>query len=399
LSTLQGALSTDNAGEELMHPDFQRQVNELRRLDNFTNWFYLARDYLYLIGVIGAALTFYHGYSAWGFSWPSLIPVTLLAIVLVGVGQHRLVMLGHEASHFLLFKNARLNEIVANWFCFFPVWSVAYNYRLQHLAHHQYTNDPLRDPDFLYMEITGQRFNYPMPLRTFLWECVVKLLLWVPGLVANVLIRARMSNQGGSIDPYKAVRSASRWLPVIHLTYLVTLAALLAVAVIAGNILILVLAPLCLVPALFLFALWAPESWYMQTRVKPVIPHRWTLFQRHLFGTCLFVALAWLTFTTGHLWPLYYAVLWLVPLGTVFSYLMLLREEIQHSNTPSERFLDSRNCEGNVLLRWGLFPYQQGYHLPHHLFPLVPHYNLPKLDHLLRKTCVYRERAVVVRAL
>ena len=30
---------------ELNDPEFLRQVNELRRTDNVTNWFYLAREY------------------------------------------------------------------------------------------------------------------------------------------------------------------------------------------------------------------------------------------------------------------------------------------------------------------------------------------------------------------
>lgn len=384
---------------DLNDPVFQRQVNELRQLDNVRNWFYLAREWLFLAVVIGAALAFYHFHEDWGLSPFWAIPVTLAAVVLVGIGQHRLVMLGHEGSHFLLFKNQRLNEWASNWFCFFPVWSVAYNYRLQHMAHHQYTNDPERDPDFLYMQYSGQRFHYPMPPRTFVWECVVKLFLWIPGLIANVLIRAQMSSRGGTVDPYRPTRKASPCLALVHALYLVLLAGSLTAGILLEEGAFLLLAgPVALAAALALFTARAPEGWYMRTGVKPSITHRWNLFQRLMFITLLFVALAGMTYLTGHPWPLYYVALWLVPLGSVFSYLMLLREEIQHSNAPQGRFIDSRNFDGNLFLRWFLFPFNQSYHLPHHLFPLVPHYNLARLDELLRTREVYREQAVVVRA-
>jgi len=36
------------------------------------------------------------------------------------------------------------------------------------------------------------------------------------------------------------------------------------------------------------------------------------------------------------------------------------------------------------------------YHLPHHLFPMVPHYRLPALHALLMETDEYREHACMV---
>jgi fatty acid desaturase len=305
-------------------------------------------------------------------------------------------MLAHEGSHFLLFKDLTLNEWASNWFCFYPVWSTAHGYRVLHMAHHQYTNDPDRDPDLVYMGISGHRFRYPMSRKSFLWECVVKLLLWVPGLVANVFVRAAMSSRGGTFGPYRPTRRGSRLLGLAYLFSLVLLGGLLGAGVMTGNVWLLALPPVCLTAALLVLTPLIPDRWYTQTAFKPVIAHRWAAFQRQLYVTLLLTALAWLTHLTGRPWPLYYFVLWLVPLGTVFSYLMLLREEIQHSNTPQGRFVDSRNFEGSPLLNWALFPYRQNYHLPHHLFPLIPHYNLPELDRLLRTRAAYRERAVVV---
>ncbi len=389
-------LTSSTSDHELRNRELQREINALRKVDNVTNWFYLAREYVYLAVVLGAALAFCHYHAAWGLGWPWLVPVTLVAIVLVGIGQHRLVMLGHESSHYTLFANPMLNECVSNWFCMYPVWSMTYNYRLQHLAHHQFTNDPERDPDLVYMNLSGHRFHYPMPLGKFLWDCVAKLMLWVPGLVLNVLIRAKLSNEGGATGPYKARQRQSMLLRLIHLGCCVAFGGFLAYGIWTSDIWLLTVSPIVMLTVLLSLSLCVPKSWYMQTAVKPSIAPRWTIFQRYVFVTLLFSALAWLTYLTGKPWPIYYLVLWLVPIGTVFSFLMLLREEIQHSNTPPVKFLDSRNFRGNGLVTWAVFPYQQSYHLPHHLFPMIPHYNLPKLDELLRTTEVYRTKVVDV---
>src|SRR5258706_6057780 len=100
---------------------FLRRVNALRRLDNTTNWFYLAREYLYLGLVTGLALAFFLLRADWGYAWLWNIPVSLLAIVLIGAGQHRLTTLGHEASHYMLFRNRLLTELVSDFLCLFPV--------------------------------------------------------------------------------------------------------------------------------------------------------------------------------------------------------------------------------------------------------------------------------------
>src|SRR5690348_7840348 len=73
---------------ELNTPAMQRRVNALRALDNVTNWFYLAREYAFLAAVLTAAICFYEFRSDWGLGWAWNIPVTLLAITLVGACQH-----------------------------------------------------------------------------------------------------------------------------------------------------------------------------------------------------------------------------------------------------------------------------------------------------------------------
>src|SRR5438105_15197511 len=87
---------------ELNTPDRQRRINALRRTDNLRNWLYVAREYLFLGLSMGLPILFYHYQEIWQLSWAWNLPVTILAILLIGAGQHRLTTLAHEASHYML---------------------------------------------------------------------------------------------------------------------------------------------------------------------------------------------------------------------------------------------------------------------------------------------------------
>jgi len=43
-----------------------------------------------------------------------------------------------------------------------------------------------------------------------------------------------------------------------------------------------------------------------------------------------------------------------------------------------------------------VFPWGMDYHLPHHLFPMVPHFRLRRLHDLLTQSEEYRRQATVV---
>src|SRR5262249_25133545 len=90
------------------------------------------------------------------------VPVLVSAIVLVGALQHRLAGLGHEAGHYSFLKNKLLNDSIGDVFCLFPILSTVHFYRLFHLAHHQYTNDPARDPDLVTLAGSTLVERFPM---------------------------------------------------------------------------------------------------------------------------------------------------------------------------------------------------------------------------------------------
>src|SRR5687767_8342977 len=113
------AQMVQTAPTELNDPDFLRRVNVLRQTDNWTNWLYLLRAYLFLAVVIGLTVAWCEHLWFAGESLLWAAPVVLVCIICVGAGQHRLATLTHEAAHYMLFKNRRLNEFVSEWFCMF----------------------------------------------------------------------------------------------------------------------------------------------------------------------------------------------------------------------------------------------------------------------------------------
>jgi fatty acid desaturase len=376
--------------------EFQRRINALRVSDNWTNWYYLAREYFFFVLVIGGTIAFYQNYDAWGLHWFWNVPLTLLAVVVIGACQHRLTNLAHEASHYMLFHNRKLNELVSEWFCMFPMLSSTHFYRLQHLAHHQFVNDPERDPDVTQMKASGHRYKFPMTPRRFVWECVVKQMLWIPSLIRYIRVRAQFSSTGGGSGPYIPKQNASK-LPILFgLGYVAVLLATLVGLTFHGDPWLLVGVPAVLWAGMALFYARLPAEKFRKVLIKPDISARSMTIQRFSYLTLLFTLLAELTLATGHWWGLYYFMLWLVPLGTSFSFFMILRQVVQHGNADMERFTNTRIFLVGLLIRWSVFPLGMDYHLPHHMFPMVPHYRLKQLHEMLMETESYRKQAVVV---
>jgi fatty acid desaturase len=376
--------------------EFLRRVNALRRLDNSTNCFYLAREYLFLGTIAGLTIAFYQYRGDWGLAWVWNVPVTLFAMVLMGAGQHRLTTLGHEASHYILFKNRKLNELVSDVLCMFPVLSTTHQYRLQHLAHHQFPNDPERDPDVLQMDASGHRFKWPMSPRQFVWECIFKQLIIFPKLIRYIRIRAKFSATGEGSGPYEGNGPRSRLIVLVGIGYLLSQAAILTALVMLGQALLLSVIPTALLAAVLLFFAVVPNRFYRHSNLKPDLTPRFTALARMTYLTLVFMSLAWLSVLTGEPWGLYYLVLWIVPLATTFSFCMLLRQIVQHGNATGDRFTNTRIFLVGRLIRWSVFPMGMEYHLPHHLFPLVPHYRLRQLHELLLEVDKYREEGIVV---
>lgn len=87
----------------------------------------------------------------------------LAGSILIGSGQHGLAVLGHEAVHYRICHNKRLNDFVGNLFCFMPLGLTVSCYRAYHLPHHR---DPFGpgDPEVPLRRAIGKSFDPPFSL-------------------------------------------------------------------------------------------------------------------------------------------------------------------------------------------------------------------------------------------
>lgn len=86
-------------------------------------------------------------------------------------------------------------------------------------------------------------------------------------------------------------------------------------------------------------------------------------------------------------WGLYYLVLWMLPLATVLQAILRLRAVCEHGALSdfSSPLTAARTNVATPWQRFFLFPHHVNYHIEHHLYPAVPHYNLPKLHAALER--------------
>ena len=94
----------------------------------------------------------------------------------------------------------------------------------------------------------------------------------------------------------------------------------------------------------------------------------------------LHVALLALFAWSGYL--VEYLVLWILPLVTVVQAILRLRAIAEHGapGDMSSPLTAARSNTGPAWLEWLIFPHHVNYHIEHHLYASVPHYNLKRLN-------------------
>ena len=136
-------------------------VQELTRRSPWRASLAVLHDLLILAAAIAVALHY----------WPNPL-VILLAVIVIGTRQHALFVIAHDAAHYLLYENRRLNDAVGRACAMLQGLSMC-TYRVIHRMHHNNLYGEL-DPD------TALHGGYPRG-RAYL---VKKLLKDLSGLTA-----------------------------------------------------------------------------------------------------------------------------------------------------------------------------------------------------------------------
>ena len=286
---------------------------ELAPLTELNDWRALASVGL-TAAVIAAAIGF--GLAVWPSAW------LIVAVLVIGVQQHAMFILAHEAAHYRLFRNRALNDAVGRAIGMASGISMC-TYRVIHRLHHNnlYTDD---DPD------TAIHGGYPRGVA-YLWKKLARdlagLNAWktfayffgAPSINADT---QRISRPLDDTSPaLRASARADRWGVLACQS-----AAPLVALAIGGTQGLLQYAVLWLLP--------------MLTVLQPILRLRAIAEHGGVVDLSSPLTAARSNRTTGSL--------------------------------------------GNVLARMLLFPHHVNYHLEHHLYPAVPHYHLPRLHRLLQ---------------
>jgi fatty acid desaturase len=285
-----------------------------------------------------------------------------------------------------------------------------HQYRIVHQAHHQFTNDPTRDPDILVRGKSKQLHRFPMTKKDFVFHFFIKYF-WPPVLLRYLWDVLYQSVLGQGKNPYRVKQVSPhspktgvmalsapaqfRWTNLLGAGYLIFLIAGLATANYFhhGPALITIAAGgwlLAMTVAWFL-----PASQFFHSPFKQPYSSRATSMLRLTYYSAVLAMVAGLRFTTGINFGAYFWLLWVLPLLTTFPYYMMLRDVYQHANADDGKLTNSRVFFPDPFTRWAVFVYGQDLHLTHHLYPLVPHYRLLHLHRLLqRQNIEYRHYVV-----
>ncbi len=370
-------------------------IRALKERDNYTNFFYIAFVYSVITLTVLVTVLSYNWVAEQGLGWWWNTPMTVLAVIILGASQHQLGGIIHEGTHYILFSNRKMSELLSDWFGAFPIYTSTYAFRLHHLAHHQFVNDPERDPNFNQAKDSGHWLDFPLTHMELLWGTLK--LLWVPNLVSYIFARAKYSAIGVDTNPYADKdKPGSRWAIRVGIMF-AAFAPILTVSIGATG--------QWELAGIVLFSLWAfttlyycfiPIDHYPHSVINPVISHRVTAIGRFSFLAIIYGALTIIEYMTGAPAWMYFGLLWIVPLFTTFPLFMILREWVQHGNADRGRYTNSRIFIVNPLLRYAVFPFGMDYHLPHHLYASVPHYKLKSLHDFMLQDEKYAEQGMIV---
>jgi fatty acid desaturase len=397
-----GSAAGGLSAREAVAPDSRQRgirrgdaIKELKKRNNYTNIAQIGFVYLVIIASIGVTVWSYGAVAAAGLAWWWNIPMTVLCIFAIGASQHQFGGVIHEGTHFILFENKVMNEAVSDWLGGFPIFTSTFQYRLHHLAHHQFINDPLRDPDWAQLDESGHHLDFPITHVEMLKELGKQL--WLPNLFRYMIVRARYSALGTDKNPYMDRERQGERLPTLMGVIYAVSVPIAAIPLIRAGLGAWAFPAIGVLTALAVsYYYFLDENKLPHAHIDTVISHRVTNISRIVYMALTYTALTAVEVAGwGRAWD-FYGLLWIFPLFTAFPLFMIMRQWVQHGNADRGRYTNTRVFLVNPFIRYAVFPFGMDYHLPHHIYASVPHYKLKDLHELLLQDQQYRDNGIVV---
>lgn len=286
------------------------ELEPLTRLSAWRSLASIARTFGLIAGAVALALA----------TWPSAWVV--LSVLAIGIAQHGLFILAHEAAHYRLFAQRRVNDLAGRAIGIIAGISMC-TYRVTHRLHHNnlYTED---DPD------TAIHGGYPRGRRYLMGKLVRDLF----GLNAWKTFAYFFGAPAINEDTRRAVRPLDDTSPQLRA------------------------------------AARADRWWVVGFHVLAPIAAWGAVGREGLF----FYLLLWVL-------PLLTVLQPILRLRAILEH-----GAVQDLGSPLTAARTNRTWGGalNRLAGAVLFPHHVNYHLEHHLYPAVPHYHLPALHRVLR---------------
>ena len=295
----------------LVNPKRLLTTNELTPLTQISNWraaLSVLQTWLVIALTLGVTLLFW--------SWP----LVLVAIVIIGTQQHALFILSHEAVHFRMFGNRRVNDLVGGA-CAAAAGLSMCTYRVIHRLHHNHLYGAA-DPD---MALHG---GYPRGK----WYLVRKLLKDLSGQTA-------LKSYGYFFGRPVSAAETGELRPLADATRSLRTAARIDQRIVIG----------------------------LQVTLPVVV---FALGGAHALGLYL---LLWVV-------PALTVLQVILRLRAICEHGAVDDTSSQLTATRTHR---SGRSAGEFIARLALFPHHVNYHVEHHLYPAVPHYRLPQMHALL----------------
>ena len=291
-------------------------VQRLTRRSAWRATFSVLEDFAVIAFLIFTAIYF----------WPNPL-VLITCVIIIGTRQHALFVIAHDAAHYLLYENRKLNDLAGRACATVQGLSMC-TYRVIHRLHHNNLYGAL-DPD------TALHGGYPRG-RAYL---IKKLLKDLSGVTA-----------------WKTYAYFLGGAPALNTNTKVALRPL------------------------------DDTSSKLRDDARR---DRNTVVIFHLVALAFFY---WQGFLVEYL------VLWILPLVTVVQAMLRLRAIAEHGATTdfSSPLTAARTNLVPAWLAWVVFPHHVNYHIEHHLYASVPHYNLPALHREMASRGVLEGAEVII---